>query len=152
IAANGVVARFLEAKGLPALRRVLLIPERWDRIVDLAAERGARLPPAPDAHALEAFLTDQRSRDPARFADLPAGSVKLRGSGEYVLDGPGRPAPGHFGLAVPAYTHSTAPNRRFPDLVAQRLLKAALVGQRPPYDLGALQALARRCTEQEDNA
>jgi len=152
IAANVVTARYLESKGLPSLRRVLRAPKRWDRIVALAAESGDRLPPAPDAAALDAFLTKRRQVDPVRFPDVSLSVVKLLGSGEYALEVPGQPSEGHFGLAVKDYTHSTAPNRRFPDLVAQRLLKAALTGQPSPYTNDELTTLARHCTDQEDNA
>ena len=152
ITANSVTAKFLEARGFPALRRVLRSPERWERIVALAVDLGERLPPAPDARALEAFLEAQRLADPGRFPDLSLSVVKLLGSGEYVLDPPGGTADGHFGLAVRDYTHSTAPNRRFPDLITQRLLKAALTGGPAPYSDAELAALARHCTEAEDNA
>ncbi len=152
IAANGVTARFLEKAGLPSLRRVLHVPKRWDRIVTLAAESGERLPATPDAAALDAFLTRRRTADPARFADLSLSVVKLLGAGEYAVEVPGQPTEGHFGLAVRDYTHSTAPNRRFPDLVAQRLIKAALAGRSSPYGVEELAALARHCTEQENNA
>jgi VacB/RNase II family 3'-5' exoribonuclease len=152
IAANGVVARTLEAKGFPTLRRVLRSPERWDRIVALAAGMGEHLPPRPDAPALEGFLTRRRQADLAGFPDLSLAVVKLLGAGEYVLDLPGEAAEGHFGLAVRDYTHSTAPNRRFPDLVTQRLLKAALAGEAVPYASPELVALASHCTAQEDNA
>jgi VacB/RNase II family 3'-5' exoribonuclease len=152
IAANGVTARYLERKGSPSLRRVLRSPERWERIVALAADVGERLPSDPDARALEEFLTKRQQADPARFADVSLSVLKLLGRGEYVLELPGQPAQGHFGLAVKDYTHSTAPNRRFPDLVTQRLLKAALAGQPVPYNNDELGELARHCTEQEDNA
>jgi VacB/RNase II family 3'-5' exoribonuclease len=152
IAANGVTAQYLEKKGLPSLRRVLHTPKRWDRIVALAAESGERLPLTPDAAALDAFLTKRRHDDPVRFPDVSLSVVKLLGSGEYALEVPGQPSEGHFGLAVKDYTHSTAPNRRFPDLVAQRLLKAALTGQPSQYTNDELAALARHCTDQEDNA
>ena len=152
IAANGVTARYLDKKGLPSLRRVLRTPERWDRIVALAAESEESLPLTPDAAALDGFLTKRRDLDPARFADLSLAVVKLLGSGEYVLQVPGRPSEGHFGLAVKDYTHSTAPNRRFPDLATQRLLKSALAGQPSQYTNDELTTLARHCTEQEDNA
>ena len=152
IAANGVTANYLEKKGLPSLRRVLRTPQRWDRIVALAAESGEQLPLMPDAAALDAFLTKRRQVDPARFPDVSLSVVKLLGSGEYALEVPGRPSAGHFGLAVKDYTHSTAPNRRFPDLIAQRLLKAALTGQPSPYTNDELTTLARHCTDQEDNA
>ena len=152
IAANGVTAKYLEKKGFPSLRRVLKTPKRWDRIVALAAESGERLPLAPDAAALDAFLMKRREADPVRFPDLSLAVVKLLGSGEYALQLPGQLPEGHFGLAVRDYTHSTAPNRRFPDLIAQRLLKAALTGQSPPYSGDELTTLARHCTDQEDNA
>ena len=152
IATNGVTARFLEAKRMPSLRRVLPIPKRWDRIVALAAESGERLPMRPDAVALDAFLANVREADPARFPDISLSIVKLLGRGEYAAKVPGQAAEGHFGLAVRDYTHSTAPNRRFPDLVAQRLLKAALAGQPPPYGHDELKVLAAHCTLQEDNA
>jgi VacB/RNase II family 3'-5' exoribonuclease len=152
IAANGVTARFLEGKRLPSLRRVLRSPERWDRIVALASERGQRLPDEPDAAALEAFLRERRRMDPLRFPDLSLAVVKLLGSGEYVVESGGGRTPGHFGLAVKDYGHSTAPNRRFPDLVTQRLLKAALRDEASPYGEDELRALARHCTVQEDNA
>ena len=152
IAANGVTARYLEKKGMPSLRRVLPIPKRWDRIVALAAESGERLPSRPDATALDAFLAERRRVDPVHFPDISLSVVKLLGSGEYALEIPGERAEGHFGLAVRDYAHSTAPNRRFPDLVAQRLLKAALEAKASPYSNAELATLARHCTEQEDNA
>jgi VacB/RNase II family 3'-5' exoribonuclease len=152
IAANGVTARYLEKQGFPSLRRVLERPKRWERIVALAAELGERLPAKPDAAALDAFLVKRRAADPVRFPDLSLSVVKLLGSGEYALEVPGQEPEGHFGLAIKDYTHSTAPNRRFPDLIAQRLLKAALVGQPPPYNSDELTTLARHCTVQEDNA
>jgi exoribonuclease-2 len=152
IAANGVTARFLERKGFPSFRRVLRSPERWERIVELAASLRESLPPAPDAAALEAFLARRRQADPLRFPDLSLSVIKLLGAGEYALELPGDRAEGHFGLAVRDYTHSTAPNRRFPDVITQRLLKAALDGRSPPYGTDALAALAKHCTEQEGNA
>jgi VacB/RNase II family 3'-5' exoribonuclease len=152
IASNGVTAKYLEGKGCPSLRRVLRTPERWERIVELAAGLGGRLPPHPSARALEGFLAARRQADPLRFPDLSLSVVKLLGSGEYVVELPGRAVDGHFGLAVRDYTHSTAPNRRFPDLVTQRLLKAAMAGRPAPYAIDALDGLARHCTEQEDNA
>ena len=152
IAANGATARFLASKGIPALRRVVRSPERWSKIVALAAEHGERLPPEPDSRALEAFLRKRRRADPLRFPDLSLVIVKLMGAGEYVVERPGQAAIGHFGLAVRDYTHSTAPNRRFPDLVTQRLVKAALDGEPPPYGAAELGALAAHCTSQEDDA
>lgn len=152
VAANGVVARYFEGKGLPSLRRVLKTPKRWDRIVELARGLGYRLPDAPDAAALDAFLEKRRSAEPERFPDLSLSVIKLLGSGEYSLEVPGQTVEGHFALAVRDYTHSTAPNRRFPDLVTQRLLKAALGGYSAPYSNAELSALAAHCTIQEDNA
>jgi exoribonuclease-2 len=152
IAANGVTARFLAHNGFAALRRVLRVPDRWDRIVELAQQSGERLPASPDAAALNAFLEKRRKADPLRFPDLSLSVVKLLGRGEYIAELPGRKAPSHFGLAVRDYTHSTAPNRRFPDLITQRLLKAALAGDRAPYPDEELVTLASHCTTQEDNA
>lgn len=152
IAANGVVAQFLEAKRSSSLRRVLRVPERWGRIVALAASLGGALPAAPDARALSEFLVSAQQKAPERFPDLSLAVVKLLGAGEYVLKRPGEPAEGHFGLAVDDYTHATAPNRRFPDLISQRLLKAALAGRAAPYDDRTLQALAQHCSEQEGSA
>jgi exoribonuclease-2 len=147
-----VTARYLEQKGIPALRRVLRSPERWARIVELARDSGESLPPRPDCQALQEFLEKRRQAQPERFQDLSLSVVKLLGRGEYVLELPGQPVAGHFGLAVKDYTHSTAPNRRFPDLLTQRLLKAALSGALTPYRNDELGELARHCTEQEDNA
>ena len=152
IAANGVTATYLESKKFPSLRRVLRSPERWDRIVQLASGFGDRLPNEPDAVALEAFLGRRRQTDPEKFPDLSLAVVKLIGRGEYALDLPGGEPPGHFGLAVKDYTHSTAPNRRFPDLITQRLLKAALAGAPLPYTIPELTELAQHCTDQEDAA
>ena len=152
IAANGVSAKFLEDRGFPSLRRVLRTPKRWDRIVELAAALGERLPAEPSAAALDAFLESRQQTDPERFPDLSLAVVKLLGSGEYALELPGQDGEGHFGLALRDYTHSTAPNRRFPDLIAQRLLKAALAGHSVPYTNGELTTLAGHCTTQEDNA
>jgi VacB/RNase II family 3'-5' exoribonuclease len=152
VAANGVVARYLAAKGFPSLRRVLKTPKRWDRIVALALTFGTHLPPQPDAVALDAFLKARRSADPARYPDLSLCIVKLLGAGEYDLELPGQQATGHFALAVRDYTHSTAPNRRFPDLITQRLLKAAVSGKPAPCAAAELATLAQHCTIQEDNA
>src|SRR6185503_4748999 len=153
IASNGVVARFLESRGFSSLRRVVRVPQKWDRIVDLAAQHGFRLPHEPDAVALEEWLLRERASDPQQFPDLSVAVVKLLGRGEYVVERPGGNSMGHFGLAVQDYAHSTAPNRRFPDLVAQRLVKAALrQSQNPPYLDGKLEAIALRCTEREDAA
>jgi VacB/RNase II family 3'-5' exoribonuclease len=150
IGANGVTARYLTGKGLPSIRRVVRTPRRWDRIVELAAEHGTQLPAIPDAKALEDFLNQQKAADPLTFPDLSLSVIKLLGPGEYVAELPGDQAEGHFGLAVKDYTHSTAPNRRFTDLITQRLLKAALAGAAAPYQMEDLTALALHCTEQED--
>ena len=152
IAANGVTARFLADRKFAALRRVVRSPERWQRIVAVAAQYGEKLPPQPDARALEAFLMKRQKADPLRFPDLSLVIVKLMGAGEYVVERPGEAPIGHFGLAVRDYTHSTAPNRRFPDLITQRLLKAALAGEPTPYPAAELESLAAHCTEQEDDA
>jgi exoribonuclease-2 len=152
VAANGVVARFLENKGVPSLRRILRTPERWNRIVALALQSGESLPAQPDARALNAFLAKRRAADPDRFPDLSLCVVKLLGKGEYALKLPGKESSGHFGLAVSDYTHSTAPNRRFPDLITQRLLKATLQGSKLPYTAEELNTLATHCTEQQGNA
>ncbi len=152
VAANGVTARYLAAKGFPTLRRVLRSPERWARIVALARDLGKQLPPEPNGKELGQFLSEQQRDAPAGFADLSLAVVKLLGRGEYVFEPPGQKAAGHFGLAVADYTHSTAPNRRFPDLVTQRLLKAAIANQPSPYSNQELLGLARHCTEQEANA
>jgi exoribonuclease-2 len=152
IAANGVTARFLEARRLPSLRRVVRSPRRWDRIVEVAAHLGEALPRQPDPRALAGFLARRRVADLLRFPDLSLTVVKLLGAGEYVVEMPGQAAPGHFGLAVRDYTHATAPNRRFPDLLTQRLLKAALAGDAAPYTEDELAELAGHCTLQEDAA
>jgi exoribonuclease II len=152
VAANGVTARFLQQHGRSSLRRVLRTPKRWDRIVQLAKDAGEKLPPAPDAIALNAFLTKRRQIDPSRFADLSLAVIKCLGSGEYIAEGPAQKPQGHFGLAVRDYTHSTAPNRRFPDLLSQRLVKAVLQNQPSPYNDTELPTLAAHCTEQEANA
>lgn len=152
IAANRANAAYLDAKGYPSLRRVLRAPKRWERIVELAAQLGERLPGTANASALQEFLTRRRQADPERFPDLSLSVVKLLGSGEYAVEGPGVQGDGHFGLAAKNYTHSTAPNRRFPDLVTQRLLKSALAGEPAPDDHDELTTLAQHCTAQEDNA
>ncbi len=152
IAANGVVARFLSQHGFPSVRRVLRSPERWARIVTLAQTLGASLPAEPDGAALAQFLREQRERDPRRFPDLSLSVVKLLGRGEYAVEPPGTQVAGHFGLAATDYGHSTAPNRRFADLVTQRLLKAALDGSPVPYPLERLATLANHCNDREVNA
>ena len=152
IATNTCTARYLAGRGIASLRRVVRSPERWLRIVAVAKEYGEVLPSDPDSKALEDFLAKRRRADPLRFADLSLVIVKLMGRGEYVLEIPGSLAVGHFGLAVTDYTHSTAPNRRFPDLVTARLLKATLAHQPAPYSNAELDALATHCTRQEDAA
>jgi len=152
IAANGVTARYLASKKVTSLRRIVRIPKRWDRIVELAAERGSMLPKEPDAKVLEQFLVSAKAADPLRFPDLSLSVVKLLGPGEYVVQLPGGSVAGHFGLAVKDYAHSTAPNRRYPDLITQRLLKAAVAGRSRPYENDELEALAKHCTEAEDEA
>lgn len=150
VAANGVVARQLEK--VSSLRRIVRTPERWDRIVQLAATKGEKLPAQPDSKALNDFLLRRKAADPEHFADLSLAVIKLIGPGEYVLERAGEVAPGHFGLAVQDYTHSTAPNRRFADMVTQRLLKAMLAGRNNPYSDSELNAIAANCTEKEDAA
>jgi VacB/RNase II family 3'-5' exoribonuclease len=152
VAANGVTAQFLTACDFSSLRRVLREPKRWDRIVALAAALGEKLPAEPSAPALNAFLAKRRQSAPELYPDLSLSVIKLLGSGEYVLDKPGQTTAGHFGLAVVDYTHSTAPNRRFPDLITQRLLKAAMTKRASPYTDAQLQELAAHCTLQEHNA
>jgi len=152
IAANGVTARYLESQKVPSIRRIVRTPKRWDRIIDLASEHGSTLPQEPDSKALEQFLISAKTADPLRFPDLSLSIIKLLGPGEYVVEFPGVPVAGHFGLAVRDYTHSTAPNRRFPDLITQRLLKAAMAGSPLPYTIDELEALAKHCTEEEDAA
>jgi VacB/RNase II family 3'-5' exoribonuclease len=152
VAANGVAARFLSSRNSPSVRRVVRTPERWSRIVDLAARSGTRLPADPDAVALEQFLEKQRAAAPEDFSELSLSVIKLLGRGEYMAQAPGQQGSIHFALAVTNYTHSTAPNRRFPDLITQRLLKAAIGRQASPYALADLTALAAHCTKQEDAA
>lgn len=152
IAANAVSARWLASEKFPSMRRIVRTPKRWDRIVELAAEKKYKLPNQPDSKALDQFLISEKTADPDRFPDLSLSVIKLLGSGEYVVELPGQDSTGHFGLAVKDYTHSTAPNRRFPDLLTQRLLKAALAGEPVPYRNDDLSGLAAHCTEQEDDA
>ncbi len=152
VAANGVIARTFESAALASIRRIVRTPKRWERIVELAQARGTTLPEQPDSKALNQFLLQQKSKDPDHFPDLSLTVIKLMGPGEYILVKPNQPSPGHFGLAVQDYTHSTAPNRRFPDVVTQRLLKAWLGKQPQPYSGDQLEAIAQRCTEREDAA
>jgi VacB/RNase II family 3'-5' exoribonuclease len=152
VAANGVTARYLSTSKFPSIRRVVRTPKRWDRIVEIAGEHKFGLPANPDSKSLEEFLVKEKTEDPLRFPDLSLAVVKLLGSGEYVAEPPEGVVPGHFGLAVKDYTHSTAPNRRYPDLLTQRLLKAALDGQPLPYRMDELNLLASHCTAAEDAA
>jgi exoribonuclease-2 len=152
IAANEVMAQTLRAAGVASIRRIVKAPERWPRMVELAARMGDHLPAEADAAALNAFLRRRRQADPVHFADLSLSVLKLMGPGEYVAALPGAAVDGHFGLAAHDYTHSTAPNRRFADLVTQRLLKALLAHQPAPYTAPELDAIARRCTLMEDAA
>ena len=154
IAANGVTARYLFDRKYPSLRRVVRTPKRWERIVEIARQDGFKLPANPNSKALEEFLIKEKARDPLRFPDLSLAVIKLLGNGEYIAELPEENArgevPSHFGLAVKDYAHSTAPNRRYPDLLTQRLLKAALEGQPTPYKKEELDLLAAHCTATED--
>jgi VacB/RNase II family 3'-5' exoribonuclease len=152
VACNGATARYLEARRRSSIRRVVVKPKRWDRIVQIAAGLGTKLPTEPSAPALSDFLAARRTADPSHFADLSLSVIKLLGPGIYVLQRANEPDVGHFGLAVQDYQHSTAPNRRYPDLIAQRLLKAAASDAPPPYSDEELLALAAHCTEREDAA
>jgi len=153
VSANVVMARFLAAHDMPAIRRVVRTPQRWDRIVDIARERGVALPAEPQSVALSGFLQRMKASDPEGYPDLSMTVVKLMGAGEYVMDDASSSDDnGHFGLAVAQYTHSTAPNRRYPDLIIQRIAKAALEGLPSPYTAAELDAIAKLCTAQEDAA
>lgn len=152
IATNGCTSRFLSAAGIYSIRRVVRSPERWLKIVSLAHEHGYALPNEPDSQALEKFLAKQHREDPVRFPDLSLVIVKLMGSGEYIAEKPSNHPVGHFGLAVSDYMHSTAPNRRYPDIITLRLVKAVLAGKPPPYSVDQLKSLAQHCTIQEDAA
>jgi VacB/RNase II family 3'-5' exoribonuclease len=152
IAANKSAASFLVSKKIPSLRRVVRIPKRWDRIIAIAHEFGVELSPEPDAKGLDVFLMNRRLLDPIHFPDLSLTIIKLLGNGEYVVEYPGEMPIGHFSLAVKDYTHSTAPNRRFPDVISQRLIKAAIENLPPPYTNDELENLASHCTEKEDDA
>lgn len=152
VAANGVIARGFEDAGIASIRRIVRTPKRWDRIVEVASGLGTSLPLEPDSKALNDFLLAQKQKDPDHFPDLSLAVVKLMGPGEYVLVRPNEVSPGHFGLAVQDYTHSTAPNRRFPDVVTQRLVKAWLAKENQPYTVNELSAIAARCTLMEDAA
>jgi exoribonuclease-2 len=152
VVANGVTARRLQQAGVASIRRIVRTPKRWDRIVQLAQALGTTLPAVPDSKPLNDFLLAQKQKDPDHFPDLSLSVIKLLGPGEYILVKPNEPSPGHFGLAVQDYTHSTAPNRRFPDMVTQRILKAWLAKGPHPYSDESLNAIATRCTEMEDGA
>ncbi len=152
VAANGVTARFLEAAGLPSIRRVVRTPSKWDRIVEIAASKAFALPSRPDGKALEAFLVASQASDPESFPELSLCIIKLLGRGEYTALLPGGKGDGHFGLAVDDYSHATAPNRRYPDIIIQRLLKAAAAGLASPYGDDELAALAKHCSDQEQSA
>lgn len=152
IAANGVTARYLSAMQYPSIRRVVRNPKRWERIVAIVADHGFQLPGLPDSKALEEFLVRQKAADPLHFSDLSLAVIKLLGAGEYVAELPDGDVPGHFGLAVKDYAHSTAPNRRYTDLLTQRLLKAAQAGKPSPYSKADLDVLAAHCTTAEDAA
>ena len=152
IAVNGVTARYLASRNLPSIRRVVRTPKRWERIVELAEEHGFELPDAPDSKALDAFLVRAKAADPLQFPDLSLAVIKLLGAGEYMAELANAAAPGHFGLAVKDYAHSTAPNRRYADLITQRLLKAALSGRTAPYTYAELDALAQHLTVKENAA
>ena len=151
IASNGATARFLAGKNFPSIRRVVRVPKQWDRIVELASEHGFSLPAVADSKALSEYLKFFKQKDPLHFADMSLSVLKLLGSGEYVLETPGSAIEGHFGLAVKDYTHSTAPNRRFPDLVTQRLLKSASSGKPVPYRPEQLKQIAGYCTLKEND-
>ncbi len=152
IAANALMTHFFDEQKLPLLRRVVKEPKRWGRIVEIARDLGKDLPAKPDAKALQAFLQEQHRLSPDRFPDLSLAIIKLIGRGEYALGLPGRPITGHFDLGLSDYAHATAPNRRYPDLIMQRLLKSSLQGQKSPYTPDELALIARRCTEKEDDA
>jgi VacB/RNase II family 3'-5' exoribonuclease len=151
IAANEATVRYLTGKNFPSLRRIVRTPRRWDRIIELASEHGYLLPPNGDSKSLSDFLEFVKEKEPPHFADLSLSVLKLLGSGEYVVETPGSDTQGHFGLAVKDYTHSTAPNRRYPDLVTQRLLKSAISGNSIPYSIEKLEQIAQHCTLKEDD-
>lgn len=152
ISANGITAKYLESKKIPSIRRIVRTPKRWERIVELAAEQKFNLPIQPDSKSLDQFLIFSKSSDPLHFPDLSLSIIKLLGSGEYVVELPGENTSGHFGLAVKDYTHSTAPNRRYADLITQRLLKASISNSPVPYSIEELNSLASHCTEMANAA
>lgn len=149
VTANSAMASFLEARGAPVIQRVVRTPERWPRIVEVAEALGERLPAEPDPRALSDFLIRRKQADPEHFADLSLSVVKLLGPGEYEVIRPGGEPGEHFSLAAHDYTHSTAPNRRFVDLITQRLLKAVVGGKATPYTVDELAGIAQHCTERE---
>ncbi|MFL6213119.1 MAG: RNB domain-containing ribonuclease [Blastocatellia bacterium] len=149
VAANQAMAVFLMAKGAPTIQRVVRTPERWPRIVEIAEALGDSLPAEPDSLALSIFLARRKQADPDHFPDLSMSVVKLLGAGEYAVIQPGAAHEGHFGLAAHDYTHSTAPNRRFADLVTQRLIKAVTTGRAVPYTTDELARIADHCTERD---
>lgn len=152
IAANVCMTRYFTDWNLPVMRRIVKTPKRWSRIVQIARQLGEKLPPRPNVKALRDFLMRQRQANPAGFPDLSLSIIKLLGRGEYVLGVPGGAAPGHFDLALRDYAHTTAPNRRFPDLVMQRLLKSQIYGEAIPYRRSELIQIAKECTKKEDDA
>ncbi|UUX93834.1 RNB domain-containing ribonuclease [Methanoplanus endosymbiosus] len=149
VAANRTFAGFLMDAGVPMTHRVVKIPEKWDLICEVVAGYGVTLPDSPDSKALTEFLAGQRVSDPKTFPDLSLTIVKLLGHGEYVPYNPGDAPVGHFALAVPDYTHSTAPNRRYNDLIIQRIVKSVLDGKKVPYTPGELERLSVRMTDRD---
>jgi exoribonuclease-2 len=152
IASNGVTAKFLAQRKFPSIRRVVRTPKRWDRIAELADEHGYSLPKDADSKSLSGYLAFIKKTDPQHYTDISLSVLKLLGAGEYVVEAPGSVSQGHFGLAVKDYSHSTAPNRRYPDLITHRLLKSAMINRTPPYSLEQLEFIARHCTQKEDDA
>jgi len=152
ITANTATTQFLNKNHSPVLRRIVRLPKYWNKIVDLASDRGFSLPAEPDSRSLEKFLTEQKQKDPDRFPDLSLAVVKLLGRGEYYPQFPGKDSPGHFGLAIKQYSHTTAPNRRYPDVINQRLVKAVLNKEKIPYTDKDLIFLGKHCSEQEEAA
>jgi exoribonuclease-2 len=152
IAANTSMARLLQERGVPSMRRVVRTPDRWPLIVKLAASHGAALQSRPDSRALSDFLRERKGADPENYATLSLSVLKMLGGGDYEVEAPGLEQDGHFGLAVDDYTHSTAPNRRYPDLITQRCLKAVIAGDAPPYTRETLEEIADRCNRMESAA
>ncbi len=152
ISSNEVTAGFLKERNFPCFQRVVRNPKRWNRICEIAAEQGVELPMEPDSKALQVFMAAEKKKDPEGFSDLSLSIIKLLGPGEYSMAFPGEQSTGHFGLAVRNYSHSTAPNRRYPDLITHRLLKAAMEGRSLPYSHDELEELAMHCTQKENDA